>query len=157
MAEGARKFEIDKFVGDITTRKMHMLRNRQLMIKDPAIYLENKAKAVSAIEPLLKSKYEATMLALENSGLPENARHAEARKAVENLYREEIKIADETYPEDFIGKGVEKKLKSLYNRLNLLFLDMDSGMSEVNILNRLHFIVMSAREGMQSERLVKPI
>jgi predicted CoA-substrate-specific enzyme activase len=56
-----------------------------------------------------------------------------------------------------VGKGVEKKLKSLYNRLNLLFLDMDPGMSEVNILNRLHFIVMSAREGMQSERLVKPI
>jgi predicted nucleotide-binding protein (sugar kinase/HSP70/actin superfamily) len=46
-----------------------------------------------------------------------------------------------------IGKGVEKKLKSMYNRLNLLFLDMDPGMSEVNILNRLHFIVMSAREG----------
>jgi predicted nucleotide-binding protein (sugar kinase/HSP70/actin superfamily) len=54
-----------------------------------------------------------------------------------------------------IGKGVEKKLKSLYNRLNLLFLDMDPGMSEVNILNRLHFIVMSAREGMQTERVVE--
>jgi predicted nucleotide-binding protein (sugar kinase/HSP70/actin superfamily) len=52
------------------------------------------------------------------------------------------------------GKGVEKKLKSLYNRLNLLFLDMDPGISEVNILNRLHFIVMSAREVMQTERLV---
>jgi predicted nucleotide-binding protein (sugar kinase/HSP70/actin superfamily) len=50
---------------------------------------------------------------------------------------------------------VEKKLKSLYNRLNLLFLDMDPGMSEVNILNRLHFIVMSAREGMQTERVVE--
>jgi predicted nucleotide-binding protein (sugar kinase/HSP70/actin superfamily) len=48
-----------------------------------------------------------------------------------------------------IGKGVEKKLKTLYNRLNLLFLDMDPGASEVNILNRLHFIVMAAREGMK--------
>ena len=47
-----------------------------------------------------------------------------------------------------IGKGVEKRLKFLYNRLNLLFLDMDPGTSEVNILNRLHFMVMSAREGM---------
>ena len=56
-----------------------------------------------------------------------------------------------------IGKGVEKKLKSLYNRLNLLFLDMDPGMSEVNILNRLHFIVMSAREGMMTERLIARI
>lgn len=48
-----------------------------------------------------------------------------------------------------IGKGIEKKLRSLYNRLNLLFLDMDPGTSEVNILNRLHFVVMSAREGMR--------
>lgn len=54
-----------------------------------------------------------------------------------------------------IGKGLEKKLKTLYKRLNLLFLDMDPGMSEVNILNRLHFIVMSAREGMQMERSVE--
>jgi predicted nucleotide-binding protein (sugar kinase/HSP70/actin superfamily) len=53
-----------------------------------------------------------------------------------------------------IGKGVEKKIKSLYNRLHLLFLDMDPGMSEVNILNRLHFVVMSAREGMKTERVV---
>ncbi|MCX5821150.1 MAG: acyl-CoA dehydratase activase [Deltaproteobacteria bacterium] len=53
-----------------------------------------------------------------------------------------------------IGKGVEKKLKSLYNCLNLLFLDMDPGMSEVNILNRLHFVVMSAREGMKTERVI---
>jgi predicted CoA-substrate-specific enzyme activase len=51
-----------------------------------------------------------------------------------------------------IGKGVEKKLKSLYKRLNVLFLDMDPGMSEVNILNRLHFIVVSAREGMKLGR-----
>lgn len=56
-----------------------------------------------------------------------------------------------------IGKGVEKKLKSLYNRLNLLFLDMDPGMSEVNILNRLHFIVISAREGMKAEKTVARI
>ncbi|MDA8125851.1 MAG: acyl-CoA dehydratase activase-related protein [Deltaproteobacteria bacterium] len=45
-----------------------------------------------------------------------------------------------------IGKGIEKKLKSLYHQLNLLFLDMDPGSSEVNILNRLHFMVVSARE-----------
>jgi predicted CoA-substrate-specific enzyme activase len=53
-----------------------------------------------------------------------------------------------------IGKGVEKKLKSLYNCLNLLFLDMDPGMSEVNILNRLHFIVTSARERMKTEKSI---
>jgi len=52
-----------------------------------------------------------------------------------------------------VGKGVEKKLKSLYKRLNLLFLDMDPGMSEVNILNRLHFMIMSARDGMKPGRM----
>jgi hypothetical protein len=34
---------------------------------------------------------------------------------------------------------VEINLKTLYNGLNILFLDMDSGMSEVSILNRLQF------------------
>ncbi|MHB8769543.1 MAG: acyl-CoA dehydratase activase-related protein [Syntrophales bacterium] len=47
-----------------------------------------------------------------------------------------------------IGKGVEKRLKSLYQRLNILFIDMDAGASEVNIMNRLHFMVVSAREGL---------
>ncbi len=51
-----------------------------------------------------------------------------------------------------IGKGVEKRMKSVYNRLNLLFLDMDAGTSEVNILNRLHFMVISAREGVKHLR-----
>jgi predicted CoA-substrate-specific enzyme activase len=45
-----------------------------------------------------------------------------------------------------IGKGVERRLKSLYDRLNLLFLDMDPGTSEVNVLNRLHLMLLSARE-----------
>jgi predicted CoA-substrate-specific enzyme activase len=40
-----------------------------------------------------------------------------------------------------IARGVEKKMKALYPALNLLFLDMDSGMSEVNVVNRMEFIV----------------
>ncbi|MGM0431124.1 MAG: acyl-CoA dehydratase activase-related protein [Spirochaetota bacterium] len=40
-----------------------------------------------------------------------------------------------------IAKGVEKRIKSLYPNLNLLFLDMDSGMSEVNVINRMEFLV----------------
>jgi hypothetical protein len=34
---------------------------------------------------------------------------------------------------------------------------MGSGMSEVSILNRLHFIVVSAREGMKTEGLIARI
>ncbi len=44
------------------------------------------------------------------------------------------------------GKGVEKRMKFLYPGLNLHFLDMDAGASEVNVLNRLHFILATARK-----------
>ena len=40
-----------------------------------------------------------------------------------------------------VSKGVEKRIRDRYPDINLLFLDFDSGMSEVNILNRLHFMV----------------
>ncbi len=40
-----------------------------------------------------------------------------------------------------VSKGVEKRIRDRYPDMNLLFLDFDSGMSEVNILNRLHFMV----------------
>jgi predicted CoA-substrate-specific enzyme activase len=44
------------------------------------------------------------------------------------------------------GRGLERKLKEVFPHLNLLSLDMDAGASEVNILNRLHFMVMAAKE-----------
>jgi predicted nucleotide-binding protein (sugar kinase/HSP70/actin superfamily) len=39
-------------------------------------------------------------------------------------------------------------VRELYPRMNLLFLDMDSGTSEANLFNRVHFIVQNARDGM---------
>ncbi|MBN2388457.1 MAG: hypothetical protein JXB85_15680 [Anaerolineales bacterium] len=44
-----------------------------------------------------------------------------------------------------VAKGVQKRLKERYPRLNLLFLDADAGVSEVNFFNRLHFFVNHAR------------
>ncbi len=44
-----------------------------------------------------------------------------------------------------ISKGVEKKMKEKYPKLNLLFLDFDDGTSEVNVLNRLHFMVRNVK------------
>lgn len=44
------------------------------------------------------------------------------------------------------GKGLEKRMKSIYPHLNLHFLDMDAGMSEVNVYNRLLFMLAGARE-----------
>lgn len=45
-----------------------------------------------------------------------------------------------------ISKGIEKRTRELYPDLNLLFLDFDSGMSDANILNRLHFMLENSVE-----------
>jgi predicted CoA-substrate-specific enzyme activase len=40
-----------------------------------------------------------------------------------------------------VSKGVEKRIKDLFPEMNILFLDFDADTSEVNVLNRLHFMV----------------
>ena len=40
-----------------------------------------------------------------------------------------------------VAKGIEKRLKKLYPDINLLYLDIDGGMAEVNLHNRLHFLI----------------
>jgi predicted nucleotide-binding protein (sugar kinase/HSP70/actin superfamily) len=44
-----------------------------------------------------------------------------------------------------IAKGVSRRMQAIYPNVNLLFLDLDAGLSEVNHLNRLHFFVEQAR------------
>jgi predicted nucleotide-binding protein (sugar kinase/HSP70/actin superfamily) len=44
------------------------------------------------------------------------------------------------------AKGIEKRLKSIYPQLNLLFLDADAGVSEVNFFNRAHFFISHAKK-----------
>lgn len=50
-----------------------------------------------------------------------------------------------------VAKGIERRVRELYPKMNLLFLDLDSGTSEANLLNRLHFIVQNARDAVQAE------
>ena len=45
-----------------------------------------------------------------------------------------------------VSKGVEKKLKDLYPAINLLSLDFDSGISDVNIENRLLLFINKLKE-----------
>jgi predicted CoA-substrate-specific enzyme activase len=40
-----------------------------------------------------------------------------------------------------VAKGIEKRLKKYYPAMSLLYLDIDGGMAEVNLQNRLHFIM----------------
>lgn len=40
-----------------------------------------------------------------------------------------------------VAKGIEKRLKKFYPSMNLLYLDVDGGVGEVNIQNRLHFML----------------
>ena len=107
MSETAIQIERDKVISDITARKKHLIKNRQLMLANPADYIGKKSAEIGKIDALLKLKYDAIYGALEDSGLPEKAKHKEAQKAVDSLYREEMKVIDETFPEEFIGKGVE--------------------------------------------------
>ncbi len=45
-----------------------------------------------------------------------------------------------------ISKGIEKRIKTVFPKMNLLFLDFDSSTSEANIYNRLHFMVSNAKD-----------
>jgi predicted nucleotide-binding protein (sugar kinase/HSP70/actin superfamily) len=40
-----------------------------------------------------------------------------------------------------VAKGIEKRLKKFYPDIHLLYLDVDGGMAEVNLQNRLHFLM----------------
>jgi predicted nucleotide-binding protein (sugar kinase/HSP70/actin superfamily) len=40
-----------------------------------------------------------------------------------------------------VAKGIERRLRQQYPAMNLLFLDIDGGMAEVNLHNRLHFLI----------------
>ncbi|MDR0680361.1 MAG: hypothetical protein LBG15_00695, partial [Dysgonamonadaceae bacterium] len=40
-----------------------------------------------------------------------------------------------------VAKGIERRLKQFYPEMNLLCLDIDGGMAEVNLHNRLHFLI----------------
>ncbi|BBO93075.1 acyl-CoA dehydratase activase [Desulfosarcina ovata] len=54
------------------------------------------------------------------------------------------------------GRGMENKLRDMFPHLNLLSLDMDAGASEVNVMNRLHFMVTAAREEVPCEVGTQP-
>ncbi|MFR9166796.1 MAG: acyl-CoA dehydratase activase-related protein [Dysgonomonas sp.] len=40
-----------------------------------------------------------------------------------------------------VAKGIEKRLKKIYPEMNLLYLDIDGGVADVNLQNRLHFMI----------------
>ncbi|MDR0765451.1 MAG: acyl-CoA dehydratase activase-related protein [Odoribacteraceae bacterium] len=45
-----------------------------------------------------------------------------------------------------VAKGIENRMKKLYPGLTVLFLDVDAGTTEVNLHNRLYFLVEEARK-----------
>jgi len=56
-----------------------------------------------------------------------------------------------------VAKGVEKRMKEEHPELNLLFLDVDAGVSEVNFVNRLHFFVSHAKNEAPDPEIVAAI
>ncbi len=51
-----------------------------------------------------------------------------------------------------ISKGIEKRIKTLYPKTSLLFLDFDGGTSEVNVQNRLHFLAQNAKNEFEEQQ-----
>jgi len=52
-----------------------------------------------------------------------------------------------------ISKGIEKRMKELYPNLSLVFLDFDNDISEINIINRLYFIINGAKEQLKLKNI----
>ena len=50
-----------------------------------------------------------------------------------------------------VSKGIEKKVKELFPNLSMLFLDFDNDVSEVNLINRLQFMIMTAQKEMMNK------
>ena len=53
-----------------------------------------------------------------------------------------------------VSKGVEKRLKHFFPDLNLLSLDFDSGVSDVNIINRLLLFIDNIKDSQPEEKKV---
>lgn len=49
-----------------------------------------------------------------------------------------------------VGKGMEAQIKRHYPGINMLFLDFDPGTAEVNVHNRLHFLVQNSCTGAET-------
>lgn len=52
-----------------------------------------------------------------------------------------------------VAKGIEKRVRDLFPSLSLLFLDLDSGVSEANFFNRLHFVKENAEANFKRSNL----
>lgn len=55
-----------------------------------------------------------------------------------------------------VSKGIEKKIKSFFPDMNILSLDFDSGVSDVNITNRLLLFVDNLKKEEQARQAQKP-
>jgi len=56
-----------------------------------------------------------------------------------------------------VSKGIEKRIRQLYPSMNILSLDFDSGMSEANIYNRLHFMVKNAMNDIDNDNIINKL
>ncbi len=52
-------------------------------------------------------------------------------------------------PNHIVGKGIIKKVKSLYENANIVAVDYDPSASEANQLNRIKLMLENAREALE--------
>ncbi|MFC2131182.1 acyl-CoA dehydratase activase-related protein [Bacteroidota bacterium] len=51
-----------------------------------------------------------------------------------------------------VARGIEKKLKEIEPKLNVLFLDIDAGVSHVNLHNRLYLLIKNAERELKNKK-----
>jgi predicted nucleotide-binding protein (sugar kinase/HSP70/actin superfamily) len=103
---------------------------RNFRLYEPTESIFTKAEYASEILDLSEQFGEGWMIAAEVSGY---ARHGVDRVVCVQPFG--------CIANHIVAKGIEKRLKKRYPRMNLLYLDIDGGMAEVNLQNRLHFLI----------------
>jgi predicted CoA-substrate-specific enzyme activase len=120
------------------------------------VFLKHMNRRIQAIEKVLKD----FRFYMPNESVFAKSQHAEDILNLSNQFGEGWLIAGEiaTYARQgitkvvciqpfgcianhVVAKGIEKRLKKFYPEMELLFLDIDSGVAEVNLHNRLHFMI----------------
>lgn len=117
-----------KYINDKMNRVEKIVKSYRFHVSSKSIFV--KAKYASEILDLSNQFGEGWLIAGEVAGY--------ARQGIKRI------VCIQPFgciANHIVAKGIEKRLKKFYPEMNLLYLDVDGGMAEVNLQNRLHFLI----------------
>ncbi|MDR0668053.1 MAG: hypothetical protein LBF90_05485, partial [Prevotellaceae bacterium] len=151
-----RDFFMQAFINQVVNRENGMNRINRLMLKlFPLFYriLNNRLKKFEKIAQ--QSRFN-----IPHENIFEIAEHAKKIIDLANQFGEGWLLAGEVagfaqrgvsrivcvqpfgcIANHIVAKGIERRLKQFYPEMNLLYLDIDGGLAEVNLHNRLEFLL----------------